>query len=706
MATLIVALDARQIAVTERKQQKIKVALQGPDGKVLSKVVPVTEEKVQVSFDVDQKVPFTVAIGPADSTDDEIFKLQTLTANIAPALWRDQKLAVPIIIDPFYWKFWLTWCRQITISGRVICADGRPVPGAQVSAFDVDFFWWWSSQQKVGLTAVTDANGIFKISFRWCCGWLPIWWWRLRHWALEPLLASHILPILRLDEKLPKPPRPDPVPDFRVFQPLLEATTRLPSAKAAFDPTAIPAIRGTLLKRLPIVPELQRLRIWPWHPWTPWLDCSPDIIFRVTQNCGDGEKVIVKETIFDTRWDIPNNLTVSLLANQEACCGPTPPPHGDCVVLTKACETLITDIEQSPANPLVGLVNANDPINDSDIPFAGVVTLRGQFGTLSNVDYYEVEFTATPANPASWAPIPPAAAGGFSRVYLDIAPGPVVTAQPFSINFAVIDGKNVAESLHHFEVAHPAPAGVLRVPVGGQDVLVNLATADNFGDGVYYFRVKGYTLSGARLINPRVLPLCNTKTDNSIALRLDNRFVDNTSPFTPPFTSPTQPCGAGTVHTCTTEPDTRIISVRYNGVEVPPCGVVDTSKGGPLEIDFFVYDPDGFLSSYSLVANYGNNFQINLLGLPGVSLAPVNLIGPPPAADSVGPTYIQALAQSSSRPSWTGGEIRLTIPNVATAFPTTCAYLLQLDGFKRNIADCGYNKPYRNRSHYSLTVIV
>jgi hypothetical protein len=33
-----------------------------------------------------------------------------------------------------------------------------------------------------------------------------------------------------------------------------------------------------------------------------WLDCTPDIIFRVTQNCGGGQnKVIVNENIFQAR---------------------------------------------------------------------------------------------------------------------------------------------------------------------------------------------------------------------------------------------------------------------------------------------------------------------------------------------------------------------------------------------------------------------
>jgi hypothetical protein len=119
-----------------------------------------------------------------------------------------------------------------------------------------------------------------------------------------------------------------------------------------------------------------------------------------------------------------------------------------------------------------------------------------------------------------------------------------------------------------------------------------------------------------------------------------------------------------------------------------------------------VYDPDAFLHSYSLVAKYDENLVINLLGIPGATLTSVALAGPPPAADFVGPAYILAVGQGATRPAWTGGEIRLRIRNVAQVFPKTCAYLLQLDGFKRTIGDCSYNLPYRNRSHYSLTVQV
>jgi len=234
-------------------------------------------------------------------------------------------------------------------------------------------------------------------------------------------------------------------------------------------------LRISLLTRLPRVPELEKLRLWPWAPWTPWIDCTPDIIFRVTQDCGQGEKVIVNENVFDTRWDIPTNLSVTLQANSDACCNPDIiHPQGDCVVITKACETLITDIEQNTLNALVGFANPGVASDDSDRPFGGAVTLRGVTGTGAGIDFYEIEHTTTPAIAASWAPVDPAVAGGFTRVYLDISPGPTITPRYFGASFAPMGGHQVVESLEHFEAGHPPAPGVLRVPVGGQDVLVNL----------------------------------------------------------------------------------------------------------------------------------------------------------------------------------------------------------------------------------------
>ena len=729
-STLIVVLDATQLGKDLRKQQKIKVGVKGAEGKVQSQIVMLVGDKLELKFAAEPKLALDVAVGPADASDENLFRLQTLTQRVLPTQWRDPAKLVlePLPITPFFWAFWLRWCRNFVIQGRVVCQDGRPVPGAVVQAFDVDFLWWWWSRQQAGPNVVTDANGSFTINFRWCCGWLPIWWWRLRHWALEPQLAGRILPVLRLDDKLPPFPKPDPTPDLRIFSALMKPTINgagsglsALSRAAVFDPTLVGRVRESLLARLPKVPDLVKLRLWPWAPWTPWSDCTPDLIFRVTQNCGQGDQIIVSESVFDTRWDVPTNLNVTLTANSNACCTVQPEhPTGNCAVITKACETLIVDIEQNPLNALVGFANASDPTDDSDQAFGGVVTLRGVTGTGAGIDVYEIEHTTTPAVPASWAPVNPAVAGDFTRSYLDVAAGITITPRSFPATFTPVAGRNVVESLERFEASHPAPPGVLRLPIGGQDVLVNLLTDLNYSDGAHFFRLKAYTLGpGNTLINPRVLPLCDNTTPAGIALRLDNRFVDNTAPFGMPSPSPNQVCGPGTVHTCTVEPDVRIVVLRYNGVVIQPCDVIRTPArslpGGPLVVDFFAHDPDGMLWNYGIEAHHGENLVSSLLSLPGASIVPLSpagfsaaQVGGIPQADAQGPNYMAALTapQSASRPFWRGGLMRLTIPNAHDAFPDTCAYNLQIDAFKRTIGDCHYWKPYRNSSEFSLTVIV
>ena len=178
MSVLNVSLDASQIPAQDQKQQKVRIAVQQGRG-IKSQVVAVDGGKVAAKFDVDQKQTAQIAVGPANASDEDLFHLQTLTATVSPTQWADKNtLALPLVVTSKWWSMWLTWCRDFTISGRVVCADGSPVPGAEVHAYDVDYFWWWSSVVQVGPTAVTDAAGHFTIKFRWCCGWLPWWWWR------------------------------------------------------------------------------------------------------------------------------------------------------------------------------------------------------------------------------------------------------------------------------------------------------------------------------------------------------------------------------------------------------------------------------------------------------------------------------------------------------------------------------------------------
>jgi hypothetical protein len=176
---------------------------------------------------------------------------------------------------------------------------------------------------------------------------------------------------------------------------------------------------------------------------------------------------------------------------------------------------------------------------------------------------------------------------------------------------------------------------------------------------------------------------------NHTSTRIDNRVV---GPATP-----------GTVHINTTEPDCGITSVSLGGSALPPCESKQLQPGTPLDIDFFVTDPDGHLDHYELVVKYDLGSIKNLLN--PAEVGPLTLSGVPGVQP--GPDYLNALAQPGSpgRPIWNVGSMHLHIADASRVFPKTCCYLVQLTVWKRNVVSCGA-PPYYNQLHYSFTVLV
>jgi hypothetical protein len=706
--TLTVPLDASQIE-DFKPEQELKVAIQLQDGSHRSKTTRLNDQgqgNARFTFD-ERPGPLKVVIGPNTATDDELLGMQTISLNASVQQWHDKTELIlpPIKIAPYYWHRWLRWCRTFTIRGRVICPDGSPVPGAEVCAYDVDMWWWWCSSQQVGC-ATTDANGAFEIKFRWCCGWWPWWWWRNRFWRLEPSLVDRILPALQ-ELKLKQLPIPSPKPDLSVFEGLLAENgilTRRPTA--AIDPSALVSLRGRLMERLPAVHELERLRLWPWWPWWPWWDCTPDIIFRVAQNCQGRENIIVNENCWDTRWNIPTTLSVTLVASDQACCiEDPPPPAGKCMVISPICGELLDNIGGNPgaAAAPIGYANPGWVAAFGDRPFAGSVSISGLFGTTAAVDYYEFKWATNPAGP--WNSMPPAAEGAFGRTYW----GPQLGGGPVGFHGAyfpatLISGQNVYESREHFEANNdPLSWGLTHFWVSNRDMLTNWLTQNNFADGTYYLQVTSWSRPGyaGDLANPTILPLCDTDQANRLVLTIDNQVT------VPPAAHP-HPCGPGTVHNCTLEPDTAIDAVIINGVPAEACATITAKDGGTLDIDFVAYDRDDHLAYYTLQATYGINNVVDLLAAPGATLAPIAPLGGVPSALQVGPTYADALnpSQNAPSPTWAGGRIRLHIPDLRTAFRETCCYQLELRAYKRTIVDCYGGAAHNNLSEYSFTVIV
>lgn len=703
MSVLIIPIDASQLGERERTEQKVKVAVQDRDG-VKAQVVSLEQGRTETKLEVDSEQVLTVAVGPAETSDEDILHLQTLTTRISPNQWRgnDSLTIDPFVITPFWWRQWRRWCRDFTIQGRVVCADGSPVPGAEVRAYDVDYFWWWSSVLQAGPSAVTDVNGHFTIKFRWCCGWWPWWWWRLRAWRLEPLLVEKIDPVLKMNPNL-RVPRPDPTPtlDLRTnltpqpFPPGPPPLSPAVAIRREIDPSVIPNLRQRLVSALPRVPELERLRIWPWWPWTPWFDCAPDLIFRVTQNCGgNAVKVIVNENVFQTRWDVPTNLDVTLIANEEACCIPPPhdQPQGDCMVITQVCRIPVTSIGGNSGAPPAPVGYANP--GGRDRPFAGVINLSGLFGSSAQADFYEIEYT--PHGAAAWTPVPAAALRDFTRGYFDATqPWPNQWFYP-AFPVKVFGAKHVYESRKHYEDTHPPPnwgSAFGRAWFLNTDLIASLQSDGVFSDGAYDFRIIGYQADASGDLDSstrKEMDGCGGQQNNNVVVRLDNRIVGLPIP--------------GTVHINTSEPDCGILAVRLGTTPVQPCGAEQLEPGTAFEVDFFATDPDGHLDHYELVVKYDLGSMKNLLSAADVGALSLTPISGGPQ----GPDYSNAvtLPQTAARPTWNGGTMRLHINDAAKVFPKTCCYVVELTVWKRNIVSCNGSLTYYNQIHHSFTVTV
>jgi hypothetical protein len=711
---LEVPIDLSQIGA-DADAQELRVVARARDGSLTSGTV--TGEaggRVSVSLAFPERPgPLQVLVGPASATESQLVNLQTISVNVPGRTWGDARVVTvePVAIAPFYWWWWLEWCRRFVIRGRVVCDDGSPVPYATVCAYDLDWWFWWTSTELLGC-ATTDINGAFEIDFTWCCGWWPWWWWRSRVWQISQELVGLISGVLEQDPRIALG-RSGLQPSLSVFS-TLDRSRAVPAAQT-LAPADIPALEGlrrTLGTAFPESAELAALRIWPWWPWGPWWDCNPDVIFKVTQDCGKPGTVILQEGFGQVRSNIPQVSQVILVANDLACCRrPCPEPCLECegIDIANICQAPVTDVGgnlgalPAPAGRLgPGAVAPVLPVNahyageppaalwNGDRAFAGTVTVSNA-NIVTGVDYYEIQYW----DGSAWADLPPGAAENFNREWL-VPSGPfsfTTLVAPFAFTSRTVAGSSppksvtVVETRERYEATTGLPPGAFGVQ---NEWLVVPINSTVFADGTYQFRVVGWNDNGSgQVTNPRVLRLCDSERENGWVLTFNNR-VD-------PDPSASSPCGGVVpVHLCVTEPDTAIYSVRLNGVEISDCSTIDAASG-TLEIEFLAQDLTGNLAYYTLDALDGTTFpSADLLHQPSSVLTHIS-------GDSAGPTYGEALATGATAPVWTGGRMRLTV-DAAQAFAGPCCFQIKLTAYSRTVVSCDGDLDYYNYSQFAIGV--
>ncbi len=310
-----------------------------------------------------------------------------------------------------------------------------------------------------------------------------------------------------------------------------------------------------------------------------------------------------------------------------------------------------------------------------DRPFFGALQIRGAIG--NDIDYFKVQVAR---NGGPWTDLALPAFGGFTRSYW--APGSV----PVSFTPQLKSGETVMITRHHYEELHALPTFGGAVVWFDYDTLFYFNTeAGLTPDGLYQLRVVGYAADAADNLIPgsaRILPTCGVRRDESVYVRVDNQAMIH------PASTALHPCGPGTIHTCTNEPDCYIRRICVNeGTPgeycISACDIVRLVASDSVTIHFSATCPptaeDGHLGGYTLRAEYGVSAYFPIgTGVAGVFEADPTFV--------VGPEYAQALAQGAPRPHWYGGDYKVKLRGAD--FPACCAYVLRLRAWKRTTNGC------------------
>lgn len=332
---------------------------------------------------------------------------------------------------------WWHWCRTYKVSGTVQTLNGCPVPGAEVTVYNVTSGASGLVETPIE-TVETNINGQFTATFNWCdclCCW-PCWptWWHCWPWWWElDILAA----IENIERQLS-------VSTARgVASPVAHAAPLKRPAAADLMTGQGFARAGTALKQdagrtALIASKLANAQIRDLFPWWWWCCDSPNLVFSVTQL---GNTILNEDPATATRWCFSSGQSVTLVGNSQSIgvCPPQKICDGFGWVSVGNPGILVEDITNGYANGTAGA-------DASNMAFVGSLNIYGGFNDQS-IPFYQVYaglWTGN-ANPAR---------GGA-------APGPALPISiPLSASVLVLRGGTTLQWLNNV-VLGPCSFGTL-----------------------------------------------------------------------------------------------------------------------------------------------------------------------------------------------------------------------------------------------------
>jgi len=359
----------------------------------------------------------------------------------------------------------------------------------------------------------------------------------------------------------------------------------------------------------------------------------------MVQNLNGAIETIYQEeaTILEVHWNVVDGSNLSFTVDSNAFGynpSVSPFPNDKSFVFTRvgSCPTAEIDCKGSfatsegynrPRKAPYGFSGLN-----SDQPFGRTMDLFGGFGNLANLDYYKVQYSTDGGT--TWTDVKT----NLPNYWYD-------RSSASSLDWHWV---SEAQGPHSFGTVDNLYTIPYRVRPGVYwSYLDRIARFDSTlaANGLCKIRIKGYKTSGSNVIQ------CVEKITNPASYDID----------------PDVNYGSIYLQVDNTPPSVLINFLKLNGVNVPPCQIIDFGDPDTLSIDFRVWDERGHLRDFKIDVMYGHNQYVSTY--------------PAGAQDDYGP---------HGSPTWQGSTTYIT-SYTGTAFNSTimptCAYQFRLHASKR-----------------------